>query len=54
MRKGIGLAAAGAKGHFFDSDDQAQISTGNGPGLDLVAHWMQQSWEPNDPLWRQV
>lgn len=54
MHKVIGLAATKAPHHFMGPDEQAYGNTAPGAGLDLLAHWMQRSWNTDDPLWRQV
>ncbi|MEQ1731701.1 MAG: LuxR C-terminal-related transcriptional regulator [Vicinamibacterales bacterium] len=38
----------------MDPDDQAPVNSDPCAGLDLLAHWLQKSWDTDDPLWRQV
>lgn len=38
----------------LDPDEQARVNASTGPGMDVVAHWMQKRWELMDPLWRAV
>lgn len=39
---------------FLEPDEQARVNASNGPGMDVVAQWMQKRWELMDPLWRAV
>lgn len=48
------LCSAPGSRALLDPDDQARINASNGPGMDVVAQWMQKRWELMDPLWRAV
>lgn len=44
-------SARGEPRHFLDPDNQARHNASAGIGMDLVAHWMQRSWNLADPHW---